>query len=157
MAIYKSEAIKLITNTDASQVHRATAVAVLSEIIPFEYLLNNNTIILFYYVLFILIGASYKLILPEIGPISEFGETAIWWEAKVQVVLLSCEVLKYSLPTDDVIHSAICDVIGRVLASGENIITRILGTFFFSFSFVLCISFVICTSFLFILYLFIYY
>lgn len=75
--------------------------------------------------------SSYQIVLSEIETISEFGETTIWWEAKVQVILLSCEILKYALITDDVIHSTMCDVIGRVIASGENIIIRILGIYYF--------------------------
>lgn len=44
------------------------------------------------------------------------------------MVLLCCELLKYSVATDEELHTQLCDIIGRVIASGENIILRILGT-----------------------------
>ena len=69
------------------------------------------------------------MIAQEMEFIAEVGENSIWWEVKVQVVLVCCELLRHSVRTDDELHTQQYDIIGRVIASGENIILRVLGKY----------------------------
>lgn len=69
----------------------------------------------------------YNAIAQEMDFLGEVGEGSIWWEVKMQVVRVCCALLKYAAHADEDFYAQQCDIVGRVLASGENMILRILG------------------------------